>query len=216
MRAHSAAMTAKKAVRRGQSESDTGEKLIQAAVREFKARGYSGTDTNRIAARAGFAPQTFYRHFNDKLAIFVAIYRRWEDEEAAVIASLVEQDAGALALADAIVAHHRAYRLFRRSLRQLAVENAVVREARAQSRLRQIENTIRLAGTGTKETVAPTLFQIERLADAIAEGEIGDLGLSESIAREALAVLLAELRRPRSRRAARTAVPGRDRLLPGP
>jgi hypothetical protein len=110
-----------------------------------------------------------------------------------------------LALAAAIVAHHRAYRLFRRSIRQLAVENAVVREARAQSRLRQIENTIRLAGTGTKETVAPVLFQIERLADAIAEGEIADLGLSESIAREALAVLLSGLRRPQSGRSKHTA-----------
>jgi AcrR family transcriptional regulator len=198
-------MTAKKAARRGKGESGTGEKLIQAAVREFKAHGYSGTDTNRIAARAGFAPQTFYRHFKDKLEIFVAIYRRWEDEEAAVIASLLEKYAGALALADAIVAHHRAYRLFRRSLRQLAVENAVVREARAQSRLRQIENTICLAGTGTKETVAPMLFQIERLADAIAEGEITDLGLSESIAREALAVLLSGLRRPQSGRSKHTA-----------
>jgi AcrR family transcriptional regulator len=195
MPAHSAAMTAKKAVRRGKSDSGTSEKLIKAAVREFKAHGYSGTDTNRIAARAGFAPQTFYRHFKDKLEIFVAIYRSWEEEEAAVVAALVEQDAGGLALADAIVAHHRAYRLFRRSLRQLAVENAVVRAARAQSRLRQIENTIRLAGTGTKETVAPTLFQIERLADAIAEGEITDLGLSESIARESLAALLSDLRR---------------------
>jgi AcrR family transcriptional regulator len=203
-------MTAKTAARRGKGESGTGEKLIQAAVREFKAHGYSGTDTNRIAARAGFAPQTFYRHFKDKLEIFVAIYRRWEDEEAAVVASLVEKDAGALALADAIVAHHRAYRLFRRSLRQLAVENAVVRAARAQSRLRQIENTIRLTGTGTKETVAPVLFQIERLADAIAEGEIADLGLSESVAREALAVLLSELRRRRSGPAARSAAARRS------
>jgi AcrR family transcriptional regulator len=198
-------MTAKKPMRRGKSASGTGEKLIQAAVREFKAHGYSGTDTNRIAARAGFAPQTYYRHFKDKLEIFVAIYRRWEDEEAAVVGSLVDKDAGTLALADAIVAHHRAYRLFRRSLRQLAVENTVVREARAQSRLRQIENTMRLAGTGTKETVAPMLFQIERLADAIAEGEITDLGLNETIARKAVAALLAELRRPRSERAARIA-----------
>jgi AcrR family transcriptional regulator len=198
-------MTAKTAARRGKGESGTGEKLIQAAVREFKAHGYSGTDTNRIAARAGFAPQTFYRHFKDKLEIFVAIYRRWEDEEAAVVGALVEKDASTLALADAIVAHHRAYRLFRRSLRQLAVENAVVRAARAQSRLRQIDNTIRLAGTGTRETVAPVLFQIERLADAIAEGEIADLGLSESIAREALAVLLSGLRRPQSGRPKHTA-----------
>src|SRR5438132_7140178 len=99
------------------ASGDTMEKLIDAATREFKAHGYAGTDSNKIAARAGFAPQTFYRHFADKLAIFAAVYRRWEDEEAAVVAALVEKRAGAAALAQAIVAHHRAYLLFRGSLR---------------------------------------------------------------------------------------------------
>ncbi len=174
----------------------TADKLIAAAAREFKAHGYGGTDTNRIAARAGFAPQTFYRHFADKLAIFAAVYRRWEDEEAGVVAALVEKRAGAAALADAIVAHHRAYLLFRRSLRTLAVENAQMRKARAESRLRQIEKTIALAGGGTVAQLAPLLFQIERLADAIAEGEFADLGLDEAAGRAALAALLSELRRP--------------------
>src|SRR5215469_9239676 len=158
---------------------DTREKLIDAATREFKAHGYAGTDTNRIAARAGFAPQTFYRHFKDKLAIFLAVYRLWEDEEAKVVATLVEKRAGAHALADAIVAHHRAYLLFRRSLRALSVEAKAVREARAQSRLRQIRNSIALTGSGTIEALAPILFQIERLADAIAEGEFDDLGIGD-------------------------------------
>jgi AcrR family transcriptional regulator len=176
---------------------DTREKLIDAATREFKAHGYAGTDTNRIAARAGFAPQTFYRHFKDKLEIFLAIYRRWEDEEATVVASLVEKRAGARALADAIVAHHRAYLLFRRALRQLSVENPQVRKVRAQSRLRQIQNTIALTGRGTAQSLAPTLFQIERLSDAIAEGEFGDLGVDEAAGFNALAKLLSELRRPR-------------------
>lgn len=177
---------------------DTREKLIDAAARAFRAHGYAGTDTNRIAARAGFAPQTFYRHFKDKLEIFLAVYRRWEDEEAAVVTSLVEKRAGARALAEAIVAHHRAYLLFRRSLRQLSVENPQVRKARAQSRLRQMENSIALTGRGTVETLAPTLFQVERLSDAIAEGEFTDLGLDESSGLEALARLLSELRRPRA------------------
>jgi AcrR family transcriptional regulator len=175
---------------------DTKEKLTDAATREFKAHGYAGTDTNRIAARAGFAPQTFYRHFKDKLEIFLTIYRRWEDEEAAVVASLVEKRAGARALAEAIVAHHRAYLLFRRSLRQLSIENPQVRKARAQSRLRQMENTIALTGRGTVETLAPILFQAERLADAIAEGEFDDVGLDEAAGMEALAKILSGLRRP--------------------
>ncbi len=175
---------------------DTQEKLLAAAAREFKAHGYAGTDTNKIAARAGFAPQTFYRHFADKLAIFTAVYRRWEDEEAAVVAALVEKRAGAAALAQAIVAHHRAYLLFRRSLRTLSVENPTMRKARAESRRRQIDKTIALAGGGTVEQLAPLLFQIERLADAIAEGEFADLGLSPEAAPAALARLLSDLRRP--------------------
>jgi AcrR family transcriptional regulator len=177
------------------SASNTKEKLIDAAAREFRAHGYTGTDTNQIAARAGFAPQTFYRHFKDKLAIFLAVYRLWEDEEAKVVAALVEKRAGATALADAIVAHHRAYLLFRRSLRALSVEAKEVREARAHSRLRQIRNSIALTGTGSIETLAPVLFQIERLADAIAEGEFRDLGVSDGIGRAALAKLLSGLRR---------------------
>lgn len=174
---------------------DTRDRLIDAAARAFRAHGYAGTDTNRIAARAGFAPQTFYRHFKDKLEIFLAIYRRWEDEEAAVVTSLVEKRAGARALAEAIVAHHRAYLLFRRSLRQLSVENPQVRKARAQSRLRQMEKAIALAGRGTVETLAPILFQIERLSDAIAEGEFADLGVAEDAGLDALARLLSGLRR---------------------
>ena len=40
---------------------------------EFIESGYAGTDTNRIARRAGFAPQTFYRWFADKTAILRAV-----------------------------------------------------------------------------------------------------------------------------------------------
>ncbi len=71
-----------------------------------------------------------------------------------------------------------------------------MRKARAESRLRQIEKTIALAGGGTVAQLAPLLFQIERLADAIAEGEFADLGLDEAAGRAALAALLSELRRP--------------------
>lgn len=177
----------------------TADKLVAAAAREFKTRGYGGTDTNRIAARAGFAPQTFYRHFSDKLEIFAAVYRRWEDEEAAAIAALAGKRAGAMTLAGAIVAHHRAYLLFRRSLRALSLEHPAMRRARAESRLRQMKRIIADTGSGTVQSVAPILLQIERLADAIAEGEFVDLGLNERTGLEALAALLSQLRRPERR-----------------
>src|SRR5688572_2853570 len=51
--------------------------LLDAARAEFDEAGFEGTDTNRIARRAGYAPQTFYRHFADKTTIFVETYHRW-------------------------------------------------------------------------------------------------------------------------------------------
>ena len=61
-----------------------------------------------------------------------------------------------------------------------------------------MENTIALAGRGTVETLAPTLFQIERLSDAIAEGEFADLGVEPGAGLKALAGLLSKLRRART------------------
>ena len=93
-----------------------------AAAAAFNAHGFHGTDTNKIARAAGFAPQTFYRHFEDKLAIFIAVYEAWqESERTAVRAAAREPDPDA-AIARTSVQHHRNWRGFRRSLRLLALE----------------------------------------------------------------------------------------------
>lgn len=183
------------------SSTETQAKLIAAATKEFNQRGYYGTDSNKIARRAGFAPQTFYRWFRDKAEIFVAAYRRWEDDEREMLAKLIAVHAPGSDVIDAVVAHHRAYRIFRRSLRTLAYDEPEVRAARARSRLRQIESvkgwtkaTRRPAGE-----IATILFQIERLADALAENEFDDLGLDEKAARKALAELELRLRGSRPR-----------------
>src|SRR5262249_23573853 len=97
---------------------DTRTRLVDAAALEFNERGFDGTDTNRIARRAGFAPQTFYRSFANKTAIFIAVYRAWEDNERALLDDLLARRAATKRLVDAVVAHHRAHRIFRRSLRQ--------------------------------------------------------------------------------------------------
>ena len=68
----------------------TRESLIGAAGAEFRERGFSGTDSNKIARRAGFAPQTFYRWFTDKTEIFLAVYRAWEEEEKTVVGALIK------------------------------------------------------------------------------------------------------------------------------
>ncbi|MFA5939337.1 MAG: helix-turn-helix domain-containing protein [Sinimarinibacterium sp.] len=175
----------------------TGDLLVKAAMQEFRSHGYGGTDTNKIARRAGFAPQTFYRWFTDKTLIFLAAYRLWQDEEQRALDALIAGRAQSSRLVDAVIAHHRDYRLFRRSLRQLAVENASVRDARAQSRKAQIDRIRQRSQLPEAQSgaIAATLLQIERLADAFAEGEFDDLGIGASEARRAMAGLIASLSR---------------------
>jgi AcrR family transcriptional regulator len=194
-RLHMAKKTPTRAVRAGSEE--TRGKLIAAAVKEFNQHGYFGTDTNKIARRAGFAPQTFYRWFRDKTEIFLAVYRLWEEQEKEMLAKLIAARAPASDLVDVAVAHHRAYRTFRRSLRTLSYDEPEVRKARAQSRLRQIESIktwMKPARQSTAE-VATVLLQMERLADALAENEFDDLGVDGATAKAALAALQTSLRR---------------------
>ncbi|QUD87009.1 TetR/AcrR family transcriptional regulator [Phenylobacterium montanum] len=173
----------------------TKDLLTEAAAAEFRERGFQGTDSNKIARRAGFAPQTFYRWFKDKTEVFVAVYRLWEDEERRFIGELVRQGAGEAAIVEAAVKHHRDYLHFRRSLRRLSLEDPEVRQARAQSRLRQVERLHRHSGSGlTREEIAVRLLELERLSDALAEGELADMGLDEAAARRRLVEILAEMR----------------------
>ena len=109
----------------------TSTKLIAAAAKEFNQRGFGGTDTNRIARRAGFAPQTFYRWFRDKTEIFLAVYRAWEEAEHAMLAKLFARKVPATGSVSVAIEHHRATKIFRRSLRSLSLENGTVRRARA-------------------------------------------------------------------------------------
>lgn len=174
----------------------TRDRLIAAAAAEFREAGFAGTDTNRIARRAGFAPQTFYRWFKDKIEIFIAVYRAWEEELRTVDALLIE-GADEDALVEAGVAHHQAWLKFRRSLRALSIENEQVRAARAESRLRQIAWITQWKGPRAlaAEEIAARMMQVERLTDAIAEGEFIDMGMTENAARRRLVEIFVELRR---------------------
>src|SRR5205814_7333325 len=95
---------------------DTPTRLVRAAMLEFNESGFGGTDTNRIARRAGFAPQTFYRWFKDKVEIFIKTYELWQREEFGAISALLAQNASDARLAQSVIEHHRAYLIFRRNL----------------------------------------------------------------------------------------------------
>ncbi len=181
-------------------EVATSERLLQAAAREFNEHGFGGTDTNKIARRAGFAPQTFYRWFQDKVAIFIKTYERWQREEFGAVSTLLAKNASDVRLARAVVAYHKAYLVFRRSLRLLSVENDAVRAARAGSRLNQIAYVKNLSPNLVRDdaSIAAMLLQTERLADALAEGEFHDMGLDKKAGEEALARLIHDLLTPDS------------------
>lgn len=156
--------------------------LIESAVREFGELGFEGTNTNRIARRAGYAPQTFYRHFADKLAVFLAVYEQWYRENIESVANAPDR----LAIALSVVRNHRMTLHFRRSLRHLASNQQQVADARAASRNFQIDRLAAVLPHKSRIQLAVLLLTIERLADGIAEGEFADLDLSEADAVEQL------------------------------
>jgi AcrR family transcriptional regulator len=170
----------KKAPRKRDPE-ETREKLIAAAEDEFNAHGFHGTDTNRIAKAAGYAPQTFYRHFTDKTEIFLAVYERWWQGEVVALEKVLRKrrgKEGAAAAARVVIGFHTRWRGFRRSLRHLAVTDVRVRRARAAARWAQLA-PLKRAGTKRSDAeLIAALLTAERLCDAAAEGELTDMGLS--------------------------------------
>ena len=53
---------------------DRRTRIIEAAIREFAAKGYAGASTNAIAAGAGVAKGLAFHHFGSKEALFVAAF----------------------------------------------------------------------------------------------------------------------------------------------
>lgn len=163
--------------------------LIASARKEFEERGFNSTQSNKIARRAGFAPQTFYRHFADKVEILLAVYENWTVEELKAL----DAAKGTRGAARTLLDHHRASLNLRRALRALTVTDQRVRAARATSRRVQIEHLRKLlphtAGL-TDARLARSLFVIERVADACAEGEFADLRVNLEAAEEQLTACL--------------------------
>ena len=171
---------------------NTALQLRQAAAEEFNERGFHSTDSNKIARRAGFAPQTFYRWYTDKIAVFIAVYEEWALQEHSTLASLVDKGASLEAMVNAILQQHRDYRVFRQSLRQLAVENASVRQARMESRKRQVDAILKWQHlpSSQRHVVMIRLLQVERLADGLVEREFKDLGVPAKAVKTQIANLL--------------------------
>ena len=186
--------------RRG-TPTETRERLVAAASEIFDRDGYYRTDSNRIAAAAGYAAGTFYKHFDDKRGVLLAAYARWVDEEwGALEAELAEGGAHA-ALAERVVAlvarmHVRGRGLRAALLSQLATDPEVRRFYRAQ-RKRQLDSLAALrkrigATRRPREADAVLLFALERTCDALANGEQRDLRLSRAATLRVLSELVEE------------------------
>jgi TetR/AcrR family transcriptional regulator len=63
----------------------TRERILEAAVAEFGARGYAGARTAGIAARAGVNQQLISYYFDGKQGLLDELRRRWQEEEAVLV-----------------------------------------------------------------------------------------------------------------------------------
>jgi AcrR family transcriptional regulator len=167
---------------------ETRSNLIAAAAKLFNSVGYYGTDSNRIAREAGYAPGTFYVHFADKLEIFLEVYRGWVESEWQAIAATLQPDrrhgGESARIARIVLQHHRDWRMFRASLRALTVTEQRVHDARVAERKRQIARTaehLRARGvTQPPAHIYANLLLFEILCDAVADGDTAKLGIKES------------------------------------
>ncbi len=167
---------------------DTRARLIAAAAAVFNRDGYHGTDSNRLAKAAGYAPATFYKHFPDKRTILLAAYEEWVTSEWRAIGAALESAptpaARAARIVDLVLAHHRRWKGLRASLRALVATDPVVRRFHRAQRRRQLALLASMRQTPGGDTAARVedalmLFALERTLDAVAEGETAALGLPQ-------------------------------------
>jgi len=170
--------------RRG-TPAQTRDRLLAAAAVELNRVGYHGTDSNHLARAAGYAPGTFYKHFPDKLTLFLAVYERWVTTEWTRVEAIVQRGGTSAELAAAILFSvldmHRAWRGLRASLRALVATDATARAFYRAQRRRQLDRLAALRSSRSRHHTADDallLFTLERTCDAIADGELRDLGVS--------------------------------------
>jgi AcrR family transcriptional regulator len=171
--------------KRGAPE-ETRARLVAAAARVFNRDGYHGTDSNRLAAAAGYAPGTFYKHFRDKRAIFLEAYERWVTSEWRAVEEVLrargDADAAAARLVALVIRMHRRWRGLRASMLLLVATDAGAKRCYRRQRRRQLEI---LAALRQRFGLAPRqpeqdallLFALERSCDALAQDEARALGL---------------------------------------
>ena len=67
-------------VRRRLAPEQRRKLIVEAAGRQFGARGYDGTRLDTVAAAAGVTKPVLYRHFDDKTALYLALLERHRED----------------------------------------------------------------------------------------------------------------------------------------
>ena len=174
---------------------ETRERLLTAAADLFNREGFYGTDSNEIAKAAGYSTGVFYKHFKDKREIFLAAYEQWSIAEwkqvAAVLASGGSERELAQRLVLMFIEVHTEWRGLLASLRQLVVTDGTVRRFHRRQRKRQLDWMAALRAQRhlrprRREQDLVYLWTTERTFDAIAQGEVRDLGLDRTLVIEAM------------------------------
>jgi AcrR family transcriptional regulator len=188
--------------RRGSPEQ-TRQRLIFAAARLFNRAGFHGTDSNQIAREAGYATGVFYKHFPDKRAVFLAAYETWvlsewkSVEQGLTLGGAREETARRLVALT--IDFHTRWRGLRAALLELVFTDAQVRRFYRSQRKRQLDimagirREIGASPRRRREDDAIHLFTMERTCDAIAQGELPNLGLNRSVMIAALVKKVADL-----------------------
>ena len=198
---------------RGRPPNDpdaTKEALLNAAAKLFNADGYFGTDSNKIARAAGFAPATFYRHFRDKKQVFLAAYAYWVTEDWEVIEASIKgaKDSAGIArlLVESYESHHRQWGSFRRSMHALVATDEEARAFHIKVRAAQLDRLDALlrqmgAPARPREDLLFRFLSIERAANALTDDDLPVLGTSAARLRsriqQAVQELLMHKRSPR-------------------
>jgi AcrR family transcriptional regulator len=184
------------------SPAQTRKRLVNAAAKLFNRVGYHGTDSNRIAREAGYSTGVFYKHFADKREIFLVAYETWVVSEwkgvEGELALGGKPEATARRLVALTVDFHTRWRGLRASLLELVFTDAKVKRFYRDQRRRQLDRMARIrseigAPPHRREDDAIHLFTMERTGDAIAQGELQDLGLDREVVIEALVKKVAAL-----------------------
>jgi AcrR family transcriptional regulator len=196
--------------RRSQQERTraTRQALLDTARRLFAERGYAHVPADEIVAAAGVTRGALYHHFDDKPALFEAVFEQLEGEIAAAITAATAQAGGGWPAVAAGLSQFLDL-CERPEIRQIALTDAPAvlgwakwREIETRHGLGLIVDLLRsLAATGNLTSTAPVPVLAQLALSAVIEAALliahaADPVAARADAQAALLTLLAGMIRP--------------------